>query len=751
MSFLAEIALNQYDQSGLLFPPEWAKAALVLALISIWIVIALFAYLNRTTKKSYFSLWTVAWMFYSVYLAAAIGLTESPHAPFLVMSRRACIGISALFMFWGSFQVTGKGRSQWELALGIVLMVVWSYVAAYKIQVQLWITVPVFVLLAAAGFYTGGLYLRRDKRYPGAKILAVGFSLWGLHLLAFSFIESSPGLQAAAYLTSAALSFLITVGMVVEHEITLSEQNYRALLNSASDAMLLVDYETLGILEVNPSARRLADQPDAEWVGRSLLDLFPDLREATAHAQDRQTGALLERNARRELRLPRADGQCLVYEASANLIMGPRGPVLLIIARDVTERKRAAEALEKTARQLQQALTDLWATQQQVIQQERLRALEEMASGLAHDFNNALARILGFNELLLTSPENLKDPEKVRKYLQMINAAALDAVKIVNRLREFYRHRQATEIYEPVDLLPIIEQAVVLTQPKWKDQVMANGATVHIDLDLQEVPMVHGSSADLTEVLVNLIFNGVDAMPAGGTLTLATHRDNAHAVLEVRDTGSGMTEEVRQRCLEPFYSTKQETGSGLGLAIVYGIVQRHGGRITIQSQVGKGTAIIIHLPVQTEPSTGLAPVRAAHGPSLNVLLVEDDPNIRDIEAAYLRGDGHAVVTATNGQEGLATFRATPFDLVVADRAMPEMNGDQMTDAIKSLAADTPVIMVTGFADRPLDNHPTTALPDLVLAKPITQATLRQAIAAVTLKKRNTSTCGIGHAPEKGEG
>ena len=704
MSFLAEIALNQYDQSGLLFPPEWAKAALVLALISIWIVIALFAYLNRTTKKSYFSLWTVAWMFYSVYLAAAIGLTESPHAPFLVMSRRACIGISALFMFWGSFQVTGKGRSQWELALGIVLMVVWSYVAAYKIQVQLWITVPVFVLLAAAGFYTGGLYLRRDKRYPGAKILAVGFSLWGLHLLAFSFIESSPGLQAAAYLTSAALSFLITVGMVVEHEITLSEQNYRALLNSASDAMLLVDYETLGILEVNPSARRLADQPDAEWVGRSLLDLFPDLREATAHAQDRQTGALLERNARRELRLPRADGQCLVYE-----------------------------------------------TQQQVIQQERLRALEEMASGLAHDFNNALARILGFNELLLTSPENLKDPEKVRKYLQMINAAALDAVKIVNRLREFYRHRQATEIYEPVDLLPIIEQAVVLTQPKWKDQVMANGATVHIDLDLQEVPMVHGSSADLTEVLVNLIFNGVDAMPAGGTLTLATHRDNAHAVLEVRDTGSGMTEEVRQRCLEPFYSTKQETGSGLGLAIVYGIVQRHGGRITIQSQVGKGTAIIIHLPVQTEPSTGLAPVRAAHGPSLNVLLVEDDPNIRDIEAAYLRGDGHAVVTATNGQEGLATFRATPFDLVVADRAMPEMNGDQMTDAIKSLAADTPVIMVTGFADRPLDNHPTTALPDLVLAKPITQATLRQAIAAVTLKKRNTSTCGIGHAPEKGEG
>ena len=405
--------------------------------------------------------------------------------------------------------------------------------------------------------------------------------------------------------------------------------------------------------------------------------------------------------------------------------------MLLIDAREITEAKRATEALVETARKLEQALTDLRATEQQVIQQERLRALEKMASGVAHDFNNALARILGFNELLLTWPEYLKDQERVKKYLQMINAAALDAVNIVNRLREFYRHRTDAEVYQPVDLRQIIQQAIALTQPNWKDQVMANGATVRIETDLQDVPAVRGNDAELSEVLVNLIFNAVDAMPDGGTLAIATRADDAHIVLEVRDTGVGMTEEVRQRRFEPFFTTKGETGAGLGLAIVYGIVHRHGGEITVQSKVGKGTTFTVHLPVQQpDRKTEGAPIRSGRTLPLNVLLVEDDPNIRDIEVEYLRGDGHAVATATNGQEGLARFRTGQFDLVVADRAMPEMNGDQMTHAIKSLMPNMPVIMVTGFADLPEDDRWKSPGADFVLPKPVTQAALRQAIAKV---------------------
>lgn len=734
---LAEMVLNQYNQSGLLFPPEWVRAALVLALISVWVVITLFAYLNRTTKKAYFNLWTVAWMFYSLYLAAAIGLEETPHTPFLVMVRRACIGISALFMFWGTFELTGCGRDQHELGWGTILMLVWSCVAAYKVQAQLWITIPVFVLLAAAGVYTGILYMRHRKRHQGARILTVGFLLWGLHLVAFPFAERSPALLAGGYLTSAALSLLITVGMVVEHQFTLSEQDYQELFNSAGDAMFLVDYETLRILEANPSAQRLAGSETAKLMGQSILNLFPDLREGTGHAPEAQTTGSMGYNPRRELHLPRPDGQCLVYDVSANMIFGPQGPVLLIFARDVTERKRATDAFQETARRLEQALTDLRATQQQVVQQERLRALEKMASGVAHDFNNALARILGFNELLLTWPENLKDSEKVKKYLQMMNSAALDAVKIVNRLREFYRHRNDAEVYEPVDLFQVIEQAVVLTQPKWKDQAMASGVTMRIETDLQDIPCVRGSNNELREVLVNLIFNAVDAMPDGGTLTIATRSDTTHAIVEVRDTGTGMSDEVRQHCFEPFFSTKNETGTGLGLAIVYGIVQRHGGEILIQSEVGKGTRVSVLLPVPAKQETEDAPTHTVARSPLNVLLVEDDQHIRDIEAEYLRGEGHAVATATNGKEGLAKFRASRFDLIVADRAMPEMNGDQMTETIKSLIPNIPVIMVTGFADLPKDDRNISHGADLILPKPITQEALRQAIVKVTTRAAPT--------------
>jgi signal transduction histidine kinase/ActR/RegA family two-component response regulator len=462
------------------------------------------------------------------------------------------------------------------------------------------------------------------------------------------------------------------------------------------------------------------------------MDLFPELKEQSGGSNGSGTPAGAGSAPQRELRLPQPDGQCLVYEASANLIFGPQGPVLLLDARDVTERNRATEGLRETAKRLEDALAQLRSTQQQVVQQERLRALEKMASGVAHDFNNVLAKILGFNELLLTWPENLNDKDKVKKYLQMVSASAQDAVKIVNRLREFYRHRKEGEVYQAVDLAPVIEQSIVLTQPKWKDQAMAAGIMVRIELDWQEIPYVRGSFSDLREVLINLIFNSVEAMPKGGTITIATRVAGDRVTLSVRDTGTGMSDEVRQRCLEPFFSTKHQQGCGLGLAIVYGIVQRHNGSLEIRSEAHKGTTVEISLPVHDEADSEPALPEASPQRPLNVLVVEDDPQVRDIEAEYLRGDGHAVTTAATGSEGLQRFRADQFDLVVSDRAMPEMSGDQLTEAIKSFSPGTPVIMVTGFADMPRDKQNGKASPDLVLRKPITQASLHEAIAKMVI-------------------
>jgi PAS domain S-box-containing protein len=649
--------------------------------------------------------------------------------PFLIMISRACIGVSALFMFWGSFHLTGMKRNQRELALGTVLIVIWSYFAGYRVQDGLWLTLPIFLLLAGAGVYTGVLYMRTRRRSRGSIILGTGFLVWGVHLVGFPLAGDSQALMAAAYLASAILALWIVVGMVVEDNVHLSEHDYHALFDASGDAIFLLDSNTLRIIEANQMALRLSGRTADELTAREFLELCPELRPTCAPADGYAITAAVSEPGR-EIRFLRPDGSEFLCEGSARLVHCPKGPVLMLSVHDISARKHTEQSLRESTRQLGQTVAELRETQQQIVQQERLRALAQMASGVAHDFNNVLAKILGFNELLLAWPENLKDTEKVKKYLQMTNAAAQEAVSIVNRLREFYRHRKETEVYQAIDVNEAVAQAIAMSQPKWKDQMMASGATVAVNTELRKVPPIRGSESELREVLINLLFNAVDAMPQGGTVTVATGTEGDSIVIEVCDTGRGMTEEVRQRCFEPFFTTKGERGTGLGLAIVYGIVQRHGGSIDIQSVVGKGTVVVIRFPVLQaadgeQPTGGTASLRP-----LRVLVVEDEPQVRDIEAEYLRGDGHSVETAENGRQGIERFQHGHFDVVVADRAMPEMNGDQMTSAIKEASPHTPVLMVTGFADMPMEGIDLTHQPDLILRKPITQTALRQAVARV---------------------
>lgn len=231
-----------------------------------------------------------------------------------------------------------------------------------------------------------------------------------------------------------------------------------------------------------------------------------------------------------------------------------------------------------------------------MVQQERLRALGEMASGIAHDFNNALAKIQGFSELLLAQPALMEDPSSAREYLELINTSSKDAAAVVRRLREFYRYRDAGEPFCPVDVTDLVAQVISLTQFRWRDQAMANGVSITIETDLQPVPLVAGHESDLREALTNLLFNAVDAMPRGGAITVSTRGRDGTVSIDVRDTDTGMTEEVRRRCLEPFFTTKGEHGTGLGLAMVYGIIQRHGGSVALESAPGVGTQVMLSLP-----------------------------------------------------------------------------------------------------------------------------------------------------------
>lgn len=446
-----------------------------------------------------------------------------------------------------------------------------------------------------------------------------------------------------------------------------------------------------------------------------------------------------------DTRLRRYNGQeRWVADASVEIYNGDEKPIGSIgILIDITEQKRAEAELQESNRRLAEALAQLQQAQQQLIQQERLSAMGTMASGIAHDFNNLLAPILGFTELLLLRLDTQQPRTgKEKRYLEAIHTAAQNATMVVSRLREFYRYRDAQEPQQPVDLSAIVEQAILLTQPHWKDQALANGVLVQVETVLQPVPLIAGNKAELQEVLTNLILNAVHALQGKGKITIRTYIDHEPysgsgtpqpmpvAVLTVSDTGIGMDEETQQRCFEPFFSTKGEHGTGLGLAAVYGIVQRHGGRISVVSAPGQGTTFAVYPPIPTQIPNVSQPAPLPALRKLQILVIDDDALVRDVIVESLHQAEHQVETATDGWEGLQKFRSGHFDLVITDRSMPKLNGDGLASAIKALHPTIPIILLTGFGELMQANGELPAGVDCVMSKPFTLTTLQQTIAQV---------------------
>ena len=397
------------------------------------------------------------------------------------------------------------------------------------------------------------------------------------------------------------------------------------------------------------------------------------------------------------------------------------------------------EKVRQRTKDLEQTLAELRASQAHRVEQERLRAFGEMSAGVAQDFNNQLTVLIGYSDLLLLNNAQMVGgrPMAVR-YLQTLRTAAQESARIVGRLKEFSRRRDSEDVFLPINLPKLVRETAELTQPKWRGQARADGRQIVVRLELDPVADVPGNAAELREVVTHLIFNAVDAMPEGGTITLRTRPTDESAVtLEVADTGIGMTDEVRRRCLEPFFTTKDHApGTGMGLSIVYGIVERHEGKLEIVTAAGNGTTLRIHLPVHGAGASmdAAMPELQRPGRPLRVLLVEDDPMVREVVSEYLRRDDHEVSTAMTGGEGLEKFLVGAFDLVVTDLALEGINGEQLAAEVKLHAAATPVILLTGFGHKLLASGHKLKNIDAVLCKPLAPAELWRTMAQVMTTK-----------------
>ncbi len=390
---------------------------------------------------------------------------------------------------------------------------------------------------------------------------------------------------------------------------------------------------------------------------------------------------------------------------------------------------QGAQRLEE----LRVALQKLEASQQQMVQAERLSALGEMAAGVAHDFNNLLAVVVGRSELLLSK---MQEPEVMRG-VQIIRQAAWDGAQTVRRILEFTRTRQ-TRPAGRVDLPDLLRDVVELTRTRWKDEAQSRGVSYDVRVEGGPVPPVAGISAELREVFMNLLINGLDAMPRGGQFDFRVSCDGETVTVAAADSGCGMSDETRWRVLEPFFTTKGARGTGLGLSVSWGIVKRHGGSIEIESSPGAGSIFKVCLPVSAEAPAAESqeasspPVRPAR-----VLVIDDEPEVRSVLREMLVSFGHTVVEAASGEEGLACCESGPVDVILTDVSMPGMSGWDVADACQQRFPQVPLGFVTGWGDR-LDQEKTLRSGvRFVLSKPFGPVDVQALVAGVLVPPLST--------------
>ncbi len=633
---------------NLVFPVEYLRAALMVSLLSVWVLVGLFFYLNRFTKRQYFTVWTAAWLFYALWLTLSVEAPTAGTSSALFMLKQWCISISAVFLLWGSLSFLGLRVPQTLFGLFMLFLMAWSVVSRQMMSSAMEMQMPVFLLIGSGSLFASVSFFRLRKRLPyvGAGMLSLGFLLWGFYLASYPVAQANKELQSAGFFAAAVLQLFIAVSMIV---LVLEEVRHKT-------DQLRVEMEAARSEKQALQAKVLTTQDEC----RSLYD---------------------------QVRLTKG---------------------------------------------VQEAYEELRRTQDMVVRQERLRALGQMASGVAHDINNALMPIVAYSEMMLNGKAELS--EDALRRMQVIHRCSRDIAHTVMRMREFYRRSEAEKLVK-VNVNRIVEETIDMTRPRWRDDAQRQGLSIQIERQLAtDLPLLLSEPSELREALTNLIFNSVDALSNGGTITLITRVLNSAATgpatppsvqIEIKDSGMGMDEQVRTRCLEPFFSTKTHRGgSGLGLAMVYGMIQRHQGSVDIESTPGIGTSFRLTFPPreEAEPKTAAPAPEVEQARSLNLLCIDDDEGIRDLLNECLGEFHHRVTVASNGAQGLKLFENAlntklPYQAVITDLGMPEMDGKQLARIIKAQSAGTPVIMMTGWGTMKVEEGETAPQVDALIGKP----------------------------------
>jgi PAS domain S-box-containing protein len=489
------------------------------------------------------------------------------------------------------------------------------------------------------------------------------------------------------------------------NQVKASEKKYRTLIENASDAILQFDIEGLCV-EANERACQIFGYSKDELLSLHFADILPESARDGAMKKFEamfRIGSFIE-----EIQMKRKDSLVIPIESATTVINTGSGVICQCIVRDLTRRKEI---------------------EQQLIQVEKLRALGGMVGGIAHDFNNLLAAILGYTELAL---RDAKD-ETIQRRLKIIEKAARDGAEIVRLLQEFTKLRKDTQ-QETINLNKLLDQVMLLTRHRWKDAAQAKGISIRIDTEYGSMPPIQANLSELREAFTNVIFNAIDAILTDGRILCHTWSKGDYIYVSISDTGVGMSDDVRQRIFDPFFTTKGITNSGLGLSVCYGIINRHGGEILVDSTAGKGSTFTIKLPTSISAISTLKEKELSSEPSKAcILIIDDEKIVRGAIQEILEDEGHIVVGAESGEEGIEKFRQDVFDIVLTDLGMPGMPGWDVVAKIKEINPQVPVVLLTGWANQTDVKRAKESGVDLILGKPISSKELISMVAQ-TIKK-----------------
>jgi len=492
-----------------------------------------------------------------------------------------------------------------------------------------------------------------------------------------------------------------------EDAVKLSEEKYQRLIENANDGIVSMDNEGL-IIGFNKKAEDIFGYIQKEVMGKPVFLLFPEEErdgDMEVFEQFKTTGELgllgktIERDGLRK------DGRRVSLEATLSVSGAKEKSIITAILRDITERRKI---------------------EQQLSQSEKLRSLGELAGGVAHEFNNVLAAILGRVQLLKLQLEPPLSPEERQKLLldllrslDIIEKASFDGAQVVKRIQEFSRKRTDDRDFKAININELLDNALEFTQMRWKNDAETKGITVAIHKEYADLPATTGSASEIREVFTNIINNALDAMPDGGSITIRTCREDDHICIKIADTGAGIPEMIRNRIFDPFFTTKGVQSTGLGMSVSYGIISRHHGSIAVDSTEGNGTAFTVKIPITREMSheKPLLKTEAEKNRKARILVIEDEDDVRQLLFDILSSEGHEVEVASDGIQGLDLFMERDFDLVCTDLGMPKVSGWQVAEEIKRIGRKVPVAIITGWDVNIMESELKEKAVNFVIQKP----------------------------------